>query len=230
MKTDGEPDVASPNETLMGDKCRYHAYYVAPGESVSATFETVVDAILANIAGEEQPTLQKEQLEAANYSISYSSHSVDTFTANFPVWVVTETDFIPKGNEQVHYTPANGIYIDWNRQGEGTIVGVTGATGKYAVGKVSLDKIIGTKGAIMIKAVGGKEYSLIPTQRHISEEFHVLSATLDIKAPEKPATKGYTTHGELLWKNKGIKFNGRWEQKMNKYVISGPATGRECFE
>lgn len=223
-------EATTENGSDLGKACKFHAYYIAPGESASVTFEDLVDADMAKTARENEPTVQKESLEAAGYSVSYSGRSVDTFSASVPVWVVSEPDFAVKENERVLYAALDGKAIDWDRNGEGTIRSVPGAVGKFAVGKLPLEKVVGKKGSIDIRGPNKKIYSLTPFQKTVTEEFHLLSVTLDITAPEKHGKPQTRTDGSVLWNGKGIGFSKIWDFENNRYLISGKANSRECLE
>ncbi|OPX95044.1 MAG: hypothetical protein A4E58_02330 [Syntrophorhabdus sp. PtaB.Bin006] len=227
-----EQNPASGNESHWGDKCRMHFYYIAPGQSASVTFETEVDAATAKIANEEEPTVQKKDLEALGYSVSYLGRSVDTFSLNLPVWTVSEPSFALKDNETLWYHPFGGASIDWNRNGEGTITSVPGTMGMFAVGKLTRDELskkLGGSNTISIRGPKDSIYSLTPTQKEIPKEFHILSVTIDIRAPEENIKGGGVTHGSVLWKGKGVEFRREYDNKNNRYVISGPAKSRDCF-
>lgn len=226
----GEQDMTRAGESHWGDKCRVHYYYVAPGESSTLTFEKAVDATLAKTAGEEEPTVRKEELEAVGYSVSYRDRSVDTFSVSFPIWVLSEPDFAVKDNERILYAPLNGWRVRWNRNGEGIIEGVSGANGKFAVGKLTLDKLLGRRKAVEIKGPNGSIYSLTPVQKTVTEEFHILSATFDVTAPRETVLRQDTKSAGVSWKGGGIGFDRVYDRTNERYVISGPATSRDCFE
>lgn len=231
--TGGEHDAVSGNESHWGDKCKKHFYYIAPGQSASVTFETEVDAAMAKIANEEEPTVQKKDLEALGYSVSYLGRSVDTFSLNLPVWTVSEPSFALKDNETLWYHPFGGASIDWNRNGEGIITSVPGTMGMFAVGKLTRDELstkLGGSNTISIRGPKNSMYSLTPLQKEIPKEFHILSVTVDIRTPEENIRGGgAVTHGSLHWKHTGIEFSREYEQRNKRYVISGPATSRDCF-
>ncbi len=191
----GEQDISTAGRSHWGDKCRTHFYYVAPGESASLTFEAVVDAGLAKTAREEEPTLRKEELEAVGYSVSCSNRSVDTFSVSFPVWVLSEPAFAVKDNERILYAPLNGWKIDWNRNGKELLQRCPARTdGKFAVGRLPLEKLLGNRSAIDIKGPNGSVYSLTPSRKTLTEEFHILSVTFDVgpqrNRPEAEHAKG----------------------------------------
>lgn len=225
-----EQNPASGNESHWGDKCRKHFYYIAPGQSASITFETEVDAATAKIANEEEPTVQKKDLEALGYSVSYLGRSVDTFSLNLPVWTVSEPSFALKDNETLWYHPFGGASIDWNRNGEGIITSVPGTMGMFAVGKLTRDELstkLGGSNTISIRGPKNSMYSLTPAQKEVPKEFHILSVTVDIRTPEENIKK--VGDGSVRWKGKGIEFRREYDNKNNRYVISGPAKSRDCF-
>ncbi|NLT22682.1 MAG: hypothetical protein GXX82_06510 [Syntrophorhabdus sp.] len=226
----GEQDISTTGRSNWGDKCHAHFYYIAPGQSASLTFEAVIDARLAKTAREEEPTLRKEELEAVGYSVSYSNRSVDTFSASLPVWVLSEPDFAAKENERILYAPLNGWKVDWNRNGEGTITKVPGADGKFAVGRLPLEKLLGNRSAIDIKGPNGSVYSLTPSQKTLAEEFHILSVTFDVTAPRETVLRQNTRRAGVSWRDGGIGFDRIYDRDNERYVISGPAHSRDCFE
>lgn len=229
----GKPETVSTQTSSEGDSCRGHRYYIAPGETASVTFETLVDADTAKIANEEPPTVQKEDLEAIGYSVSYFNRIIDTFSLNLPVWTVFEPDFAVEENATILYFQGNGARIDWKKNGEGTITEVPGVSGRFAVGKLSFDALakgLGGKSVISIQGPNKKLYSLTPAQKNVLQEFHILTVTLDIKAPEKDIKGGGITHGSVLWKGRGIEFSRDYESANQRYVITGPGTSRACFE
>lgn len=228
--TGGEQGISATGRSHWGDKCRTHFYYIAPGESASLTFETLVDASLAKLAREEEPALKKEELEALGYSVRYSGRSVDSFSVSFPVWVLSEPDFAVKDNERILFVPPPGWFIDWNRNGEGTIRGTSSAKGKFEVGKLTLDKLLGNKSAIQIKGPNGSMYSLTPSQKTVTEEFHILSVTFDVTAPKETVLRQNTKQGSVSWKGGGLGFNRVYDRINERYVISGSAYSRDCLE
>ncbi len=226
----GQQDISTAGRSHWGDKCRTHFYYIAPGESASLTFETVVDARLAKTAREEEPAVRKEELEAVGYSVSYSNRSVDTFSVSFPVWVLSEPAFAAKENERMLYAPLSGWKVDWNRNGEGTIVKAPGADGKFAVGRLPLEKLLGNRSTIDIKGPNGSVYSLTPSQKTLTEEFHILSVTFDVTAPRETVLRQGTRRAGVSWKDGGIGFGRIYDRINERYVISGPAHSRDCFD
>lgn len=225
---------AEETPAVRHEKCQYHNYPIAPGESVSVTFERLIDADMVKIISEEEPTVQKEALEDLGYSVSYSSRSVDSFTQDLPVWAVSEPDFAVKDNERVIYYPApGGQSIDWNRTGEGVITFVSNTSGKFKVGKLPLDRVVGKSGTIEIKGPNKRVYSLTPFQKNITQEFHILSVTLGITAPSQYSQRMPTTSGNVVWKGRNIiEFtisHALWDTKANKVMITGPETSRDCL-
>lgn len=167
----GKQDAISDNASRQGDKCERHIYYISPGKSASVTFETLVDADTVKLANEEAPTVQKEDLEAIGYAVSYFSRMVETFSLNLPVWTVSEPDFAVEENASIWYFPADGVWIDWKKNGEGTTTDVPGVSGKFAVGKLSLEALtrrMGGKSAIRIQGPNKAMYSLTPAQNYRS--------------------------------------------------------------
>lgn len=226
----GEQGISATGRSHWGDKCRTQFYYIAPGESASLTFEILVDAGLAKLAREEGPELKKEELEAAGYSVHYSGRSVDSFSISFPVWVLSEPDFAVKENERILFTPPPGLRIEWNRNGGGTIVGTSYANNKFEAGKLTLEKLLGNKSAIQIKGPNGSMYSLTPSQKTVTEEFHILSVTFDVTAPKETVLRQNTKQGGVSWKGRGLGFNRVYDRINERYVISGPAYSRDCLE
>lgn len=228
--TGDKQGISATGRSHWGDKCRTQFYYIAPGESASLTFESLVDASMAKLAGEEEPTLKKEELEAVGYSVHYSGRSVDSFSMSLPVWVLSEPDFAVKENERISFTPPPGWFVDWNRNGEGTIRGVPSANGKFEVGKLTLEKLLGNRSAIQIKGPNGSMYSLTPSQKTVTEEFHILSITFDVTAPKETVLRQNTKQADVSWKGRGFGFNRVYDRINERYVISGPAYSRDCLE
>lgn len=230
--TGREQDIASVNESHWEDKCKKHFYYIAPGESATVTFETEVNADIAKIANEEEPAVDKKELENLGYWISYVGRSIDNFSLDLPIWTVYEPSFAIQDNETLWYLPVGDLKIEWDRNGEGTITHVHGVSGMFAVGKLTRDELskrLGGGDVIKIRGPKDVMYSLTPTQKSVPKEYNILSVRIYIKAPKVNIKGGGITHGSLRWNGYGIEFSRDYDGKNNRYLIVGPAINRACF-
>ncbi len=219
-------------EKHMVDRCRKHRYYVAPGETAIVKFETEVDAELAKLAAEEEPAVDAGELEAAGYSVFFMGRSIESFSADRPVWVVNEPRFAVKEGETLRFFGV-GVGIRWNNDGEGTITSVSRHLGEFAVGKLSFHELVnalGGKDKIPVKGPDDLVYHLAPVQRQVSKEIHLLSVELRVKAPDSSGKREAIRHGSVLWRGKGVQFSRDLDSRTERYYIVGPASGRECFE
>jgi hypothetical protein len=212
--------------------CQRHRYYIAPGESATVTFEAEVKSDTAKAAREEEPRVNKEAMEAAGYSVSYVSQSVDTFSRSSPVWTVNSPEFV--ANEHVVGTLDAGVLIRWTSDGSGVIEGVRGVKGRFEVGKLTKEDLAKKLGGDSVRLVGpgNKTYTLSPSQGSMDQEINILSVTLHITVPKDTDKIMQDKIGGVFWKGGGISFRGYYNNlpKVQKYVIAGPAKSRECFD
>jgi hypothetical protein len=228
----GEED-SSGAEPHQVDACQRHRYYIDPGDSATVTFETDVKSDVAKAALDEEPRVNKETMEAAGYSVSYMSQSVDTFSRSCPVWTVYSSEFSP--NERgVVATSSAGLLIQWLSDGSGVIEKLDDIKGRFEVGKLTKEDLVKKLGNETVPVViqGGKTYNLSLSQGSMDQETNILSITLNITVPEDTGKIMQEKIGGVFWKGGGISFRGYYNNVPNvqKYVITGPAKDRDCFE
>jgi hypothetical protein len=208
--------------------CQRHRYYIAPGESATVTFEAEVKSDTAKAAREEAPRVNKEAMEAAGYTVSYVSESVDTFSRSSPVWTVYSPEFVAK--EKAVGTLDAGVLISWSSDGSGVIEGVGNVKGRFEVGKLTKEDLAKKLGGDSVRL--SNTYTLSPSQGSMDQEINILSVNLHITVPKDTDKIMQEKIGGVFWKGGGISFRGYYNNipKVQKYVIAGPAKGRECFD
>jgi hypothetical protein len=216
------------------DACQRHRYYIAPGETATVTFETEVKSDVAKATGEGEPNVNKAAMEAAGYSVSYASRSIDTFSRPRPVWTVFNSDFAAKEREVIYETTTAGVTVRWKPDGSGTIEKLGDVRGPFEVGKLTsedISKKLGTDTIRMIRP-GNKTYMLSPSQGSMDEEMNILSVTLNITVPKDTDKIMQEKICGVFWKGGGISFRGYYSNfpGVKKYIIAGPAKSRDCFD
>jgi hypothetical protein len=229
----GPAAAAGGDESHRVERCVKHYYRIAPGETASVTFETIVDADTARIALEEEPEVRKERMEDAGWRVSYTGRSVDSFSVDSHIWTVSEPDFATKGEGWLKTLPGSVANISWAPDGEGIFTRLGDLSGAYAIGRLSFEEVsgrLGGNGTVDIRGPNGKMYYLVPARKEVAREFHILSVSMDIAAPGDDGGRSGAGFGSVTWKGQGVHFNRDYRKREGRYVISGPAAGRECCE
>jgi hypothetical protein len=222
------------SEPHQVDACQRHRYYIAPGESAAVTFETEVKPGVAKAAREEEANVNKAAMEAAGYSVSYASRSIDTFTRSRPVWTVFNSDFAAKEREIIYETTTAGVTVRWKPDGSGTIEKLGDVRGAFEVGKLTSEDIAKKLGTDTIRMIrpGNKTYMLSPSQGSMDEEMNILSVTLNVTVPKDTDKIMQDKTCGVSWKGGGISFRVYYSNfpGVKKYIIAGPAKSRDCFD
>jgi hypothetical protein len=225
---------SSGAEPHQVDACQRHRYYIAPGESATVTFETEVKSDVAKAARDEEPSVNKEAMEAAGYSVSYASRSIDTFSRSRPVWTVYNSDFAAKERESIFQTTTAGVSIRWQTDGSGVIEKLGQVKGPFEVGKLTSEDLAKALGGETVRSVGpgNKMYTLSPTLGSMDQETNILSVTLHVTVPKDTDKIMQEKIGGVSWKGGGIGFRGYYSSipGVQKYIIVGPAKDRDCFD
>jgi hypothetical protein len=229
----GEPPAVASDETHRISEGK-HFYFLAPGESATVTFERPVDGKEAKEFKEEAPELKAEALEAVGYSLSYQSHSVDTFSRSLPVWTVSDSRYAEKGTaadgswEQTFFTKTNQVGVRWNKEGLGVVTTSFGREdGQFDMGKLPVEELIRRSGGKDGILVDGRE--LTPSQDSREKKYHVLSFSIGVRAPSEPAAGMKETVGILGWKKAGFRFHAKYNDMLRKFVVSGPAADSDSI-
>lgn len=228
----GEPPAVASDETHRVSEGK-HFYFLAPGETATVTFERQVDGKEIKEFQEATPELKAEALEAEGCSMSYQSHSVDTFTRSLPVWTVSDSRYAEKGSvadgswKHTFFTKANQVGVRWNKEGVGLVSTTVGdPDGHFAMGKLPVEELIrrsGGKDGILVDGI-----ELTPSQETREKEYHILTYSILVTAPSGPAAAKETS-GTLAWKTKGFRFHARYNDNLRKFVVIGAAADRDSI-
>ena len=212
-----------------GTECSSHRYYVDPGGSASLTFEREINSTAARSEQDGEPSLSKEAMESAGYSVSYLSSSIDTFSVPVPIWTVSHPDFAKTdtedGYKKTTYITVNGVSIDFRgrNDGVGVIVGCDGLTREQVVRKLG-----GKDTFDFTDARSRRQYSLSLEEGSKDREINILSVSMSIGVPSE---KVYgEKSADLQLKSGGFNVSGKYDDMYRKYVITGPAKSRNCYQ